>query len=548
MTVQSLSIEGAQARPRLNFQQHLADLKAAGLLVEIDRPINKDTELHPFARLQFVGNLPENDRRAFLFRNVVDSKGRRYDIPVAVGALAASPLIYAIGMGQTVDGIGPAWLRATANPIPPIHVENNAPCQELIFKGDDLKNAEQGIARLPVPISTPGFDAAPYLTATLCTTRDPDTRVQNMGTYRVHLKAPDRVVVRMWTHGSGGFTHWCKYRNRNKPMPCAIVLGAAPVLMFTGAQKLPIGVDEAAVAGGLAGVPVPLVKCVTQDIDVPANSEIVIEGFVDTSCAEPEGPFGESHGHISLEMYNMPMTITAITQKRTPVLPSIISQVTPSKSAVVKKVAYEPMFFSFLRESLGIKGLKKVIMHERLSNLRPVNFLQFEYGVANTEVWRALRGAASWRADCGKIVIAVSEDIDPSNADAVMWSLAYRSNPVDDVQVDRYRAIGHYPKAGEDRPNSTMMINATLRGTLPPVALPARQFMESAKAIWDELKMPSLSLQQPWHGYNLGDWSQTWDRYAERAIAGEWQDLGRETALQQKADVALETLISRREI
>jgi UbiD family decarboxylase len=329
-------------------------------------------------------------------------------------------------------------------------------------------------------------------------------------------------------------------------MPCAIALGAGPVVMFTGAQKLPIGADEAAVAGGLAGVPVPLVKCITQDIDVPADAEIIIEGQVDTSCAEPEGPFGESHGYISLEMYNMPMTITAITQKRSPVLPSIISQVTPSESGVVKKVAYEPLFFAFLRDSLGIKGLKKVVMHERLSNLRPVNFLQFAHGTPNTEVWRALQGAAAWRAECGKIVIAVSEDIDPSNADAVIWSLAYRSDPVEDVQVERYRAIGHYPKAGEDRPDSTMMINATLRGTLPPVALPARHFMESAKAIWDELKMPALSLQPPWHGYDLGDWSPTWDRYAQRAVAGEWQELGRETLVQQQADAVLESLINRR--
>ena len=74
-------------------------LEAKGLLVRVDRPINKDTELHPLVRCQFLGGIPEEERRAFLFTNVVDSHGRRYDIPVAVGALAASPKIYAIGMG-----------------------------------------------------------------------------------------------------------------------------------------------------------------------------------------------------------------------------------------------------------------------------------------------------------------------------------------------------------------------------------------------------------------------------------------------------------------
>src|SRR5438552_8321846 len=93
-------------RPRLDLQQHLADLEAAGLLVRIDRPINKDTELHPLVRWQFLGGVAEDKRRAFLLTNVTDAKGRRYDIPVVVGALAASPDIYASGMGQAVEDIG----------------------------------------------------------------------------------------------------------------------------------------------------------------------------------------------------------------------------------------------------------------------------------------------------------------------------------------------------------------------------------------------------------------------------------------------------------
>ena len=124
--------------PRLDFQDHLADLEAKGLLVRIDRAINKDTELHPLVRWQFLGGVPEDKRRAFLFTHVTDAKGRRYDIPVVVGALAASPEIYAIGMGQPVDAIGEAWMRAIADPIAPVAV--SAPrCQEVVLTGDDLK-------------------------------------------------------------------------------------------------------------------------------------------------------------------------------------------------------------------------------------------------------------------------------------------------------------------------------------------------------------------------------------------------------------------------
>ena len=132
---------GGTIRPTLDFQEHLAALDASGLLVRIDRPINKDTELHPLVRWQFVGGLAEDDRRAFLFTNVVDAKGKRYDIPVAVGALAASPRIYALGMGRDVEEIGPAWLHAIAHPIPPVRV-NAARCQEVVLQGDELRGPE----------------------------------------------------------------------------------------------------------------------------------------------------------------------------------------------------------------------------------------------------------------------------------------------------------------------------------------------------------------------------------------------------------------------
>src|SRR5215813_8700067 len=106
--------------PALDFQDHLAKLEAEGLLVRVERPIDKDSELHPLVRWQFQGGLAEEQRRAFLFTNVVDAAGTRYDIPVAVGALAASPRIYALGMGRPPEEIGEAWLQAVQHPIAPV--------------------------------------------------------------------------------------------------------------------------------------------------------------------------------------------------------------------------------------------------------------------------------------------------------------------------------------------------------------------------------------------------------------------------------------------
>ena len=115
-------------------------------------------------------------------------------------------------------------------------------------------------------------------------------------------------------------------------MPCAIVIGCAPVAMFTGPHEACRSISTR--WRSPAGSPARRsgsAKAVTVDLDVPADAEIVIEGLIDPDLLEPEGPFGESHGHVALEDFNMSMQVTAITHKRSPVFVSIISQVTPSE-------------------------------------------------------------------------------------------------------------------------------------------------------------------------------------------------------------------------
>jgi 4-hydroxy-3-polyprenylbenzoate decarboxylase len=394
-----------------------------------------------------------------------------------------------------------------------------------------------------VPISTPGFDAAPYLTATLCVTRDPESGVQNMGTYRAGLKADDRLGVRMASRlsGAGGYLHWEKYRKLGRQMPCAIVLGCAPAVLFTGPQKLQIDQDEMAVAGGLIRRAVEVVRCKTVDLMVPADAEIVIEGLIDTDLLEPEGPFGESHGHVALEDFNMSMHVTAITMKARPVFVSIVSQVTPSESSVLKKVAYEPMFLEHLKTTLGVRGVKRVVMHEPLTNLRKVIFVQFARGTPQAEVWRGMQGAATLQAQCGKLVIAVSEDIHPENADAIFWSLAYRSDFTHDVLVTPYRSSGHGPKSGRAPLESTLLIDATLKHDMPPLALPTEPYMTAARRIWEELQLPHLRPRAPWHGYQLGDWSPRWEEYAEAAVRGDWRVTGEQTFAHRRGGLKPET-------
>ena len=529
-----------------DFQDHLTHLESRGLLRRIDRPIDKDTELHPLVRWQFQGGLPESERSAFLFTRVTGAGGCAYDMPVAVGALAATPEIYAVGMGTKVEEIGARWLHAMKNPIPPVRVDS-PPCQQVVVQGGTLCAPGSGLDSLPVPISTPGYDAAPYLVATLVVTCDPDTGIRNMGTYRAALKAPGRLGVRMATRvgGAGGYLHWQKYRDRGEPMPCAIAVGAPPVVAYSGPQKLPVGQDEMAVAGGIAGAPIRVAKAVTVDLEVPADAEIVIEGLIDSDMLEPEGPFGESHGHVALEDFNMSMKVTAITRKRSPVLASIVSQVTPSESSVLKKVAYEPLFLAHLRDEMKVRGVVSVNMHEPLTNLRPVIFVRFVAGTARDEVWRGLEAASTLQAQCGKIVIAVSDDIDPTNADAIFWSLAYRMNPVNDVRIVPGRSPGHGPEGGAAEMESGIMVDATRKGPMTPLALPAREYMENARAIWEELELPALSPQSPWHGYAMGEWTDAWEAFARNAVAGRWGENGAATWLRRRSGIEPETPVSK---
>jgi 4-hydroxy-3-polyprenylbenzoate decarboxylase len=161
-----------------------------------------------------------------------------------------------------------------------------------------------------------------------------------------------------------------------------------------------------------------------------------------------------------------------------------------------------------------------------------------------TEIWRALYAASVLDSACGKFVVAVNDDIDPQNADAVFWALAYRSNPALDVQILPHRDRGHGPALergnGED---ASILIDATLKSDMPPIALPKREYMEAAKDLWERLDLPTLNPESPWHGYSLGDWSDEWDEMAQRAAEGNYFENGRRSAQLRPNDIAPNTSI-----
>lgn len=523
-----------------DLQEHIAKLEEQGLLLRISRPINKDTELHPLFRWQFLGGLPESERKAFLFENVVDSRGRHYNMSVVIGALGASPAIYEVVMRCPLNETSALWERALSHPIDPVII-SDGPSQEVVLTGSSLDVEGGGLLQFPIPISTPGFDNAPFTTCSHWFTKDPETGIRNQGNYRGHLKGQRRIGLYAGVH-QDIYKHWDKCREKGIPLQAALVVGAPPIISHCVVLKAPYGVDELSIASGLAGEPIKLVRCKTVDIEVPADAEIVFEGQIRTDCLEPEGPFGESHGYIHPRTLSPFMDVTAITMKRHPVYATFMSQMTPNESSASRKIGFEAIYLKHLQKELGLKSVIKVAMHEKLTNLRKLIIVQMQKP-AESDVWRALNGVANFQHGVGKFIIAVDGDIDPRNMDAVWWAICYRSKPQRDVLILPGRAKGHSPPFEEASNTSTakevfyssaddsaLLINAILKEPFPPISLPKREYMERAKQIWEELGLSPLRPENPWFGYSLGLWDEELDEEALLAAQGRYMETGEKLA------------------
>ncbi len=211
---------------------------------------------------------------------------------------------------------------------------------------------------------------------------------------------------------------------------------------------------------------------------------------------------------------------------------------------MIRRVAMEPLLLDHLRTALAIKSVKSVAMHEPLTSLYAVVGIQFARGTPESEIWRALDGASTLHRFVGKWIVAVDEDIDPHNADALFWAMSYRCQPQHDLLVVPHKHPGHGPRGPrDDGESASVLINATLKGDYAPVALPTREFMEEARAIWERLGLPPLRPESPWHGYDLGHWPAELARQARMAAASDYFSLGREMGNQRRSDVEMNTAI-----
>ncbi|MBI4490995.1 MAG: UbiD family decarboxylase [Deltaproteobacteria bacterium] len=506
-----------------DLREWLDFLDSRGHLRRISRPIDKDTEMHPVVRLQFRG-LQEADRKGWLFENVVDVTGRRYDIPVALAVMAPNRLVYALGMGvSSAEEISAKWAHAQIHPVPPRSV-SLGPCQELIYEGEALQNAG-GVGMLPVPISTPGFDSAPFLSSGHWVTKDPETGDLNFGTYRGQIKSPTRIGLFAFPYQDIS-NHWSKAQALGKPLEAAIVIGCTPNLSYCSTARLPV--PEYIVAGGIAGEPVEVVRCRTVDLLVPAHSEIVIEGIIPTDEIEPEGPFGEFTGYMAHREPDKFMNVTCITRRRDAIFQAFLSQFPPSESSVLRGVGQEGRFYKLLTADHGMKGILEVALPEAAGG-HGVCVVRIDKSAGGNPM-EALRALADLPRAAPKILIAVDEDIDPRDAESVNWAMSYRVQPhrdveIRDIQVSTALDFSLTPPESRGEittmKGSAILIDATRKWSYPPTSLPAREYMEKAQSLWRELGLPAVQLKKPWFGYNLGSWSQEDTDDAVRALRGE---------------------------
>ncbi len=510
-----------------DLREFIQALEDTDKLVRIQKEINKDTELHPLVRWQFRG-LEEEDRKAFLFENVTDSKNRKYQGSVLVGGLAGSADIYCLGVRCKSDEIIDRWLHAMDHPIEPELVESG-PVQEEIHTGSDLLS-HGGFNEFPIPISTPGFDNGPYITGGHWITKDPDTGQRNVGNYRGLIRGPGLSGLMIGTPQDLS-SHWEKCRQQGKPLEVAVAVGAVPAVSYAATQKVPPTMDELTLAGGLIGEPIQLVKCQTVDLEVPASSEIVFEGIIPTSYLEEEGPFGESMGVVDPRTLSPVFELTCVTHRKDPVWVSIISQVTPSESSKIKAMGMTTLIYRYLHQK-GFSSVLEVSLTEALVNLRPYVVVRMKKK-DHQEPWEVMQAILDYGDRVGKLVVTVDEDINPSDPVAVLWAITHRSQPHKDTKIVGNRPFGatpigmvtNYPGSRYDSEESSLLIDATRKSDFPPLSLPRKKYMERARVIWEELGLPELKPKEPWHGYDLGYWPEDLEKEAQRAVAGDYDQL-----------------------
>ena len=317
------------------LQEFIAAVEAAGELVRITHPVSIHLELCEIADrvMKQPGGGP-----ALLFEHPVLRDGTRSEYPVAIN-LFGSMTRMALSLGvKDLDEVGgritklldlkvPEGLMGKlsllprlleVSKFPPRMMSGGAPCQEVVWRGDEIN-----LDKLPIITCWPD-DGGPYVTLPMVISKDPVRGIRNVGMYRVQQMGPRHVAMHWQRHKSGA-EHWREMAAKGEKMPVCIAIGADPASVYSGSAPLPPTVDEFIFAGFLRSKPVKLVKALTCDLEVPAEAEFVLEGYIDPAEAlVTEGPFGDHTGFYSEADLYPRVHITAVTMRKHPVYATTI--------------------------------------------------------------------------------------------------------------------------------------------------------------------------------------------------------------------------------
>ena len=321
--------------PLDTLTEFIAAIDAAGELRRITEPVRVDLELCAIA--DRVMKQPGGGK-ALLFEHPVLPDGTRSAFPVAINLFGSmSRMALALGVRELdehaaritalMDLKVPEGLLGKLSLLPrllevakfPPRVKGGTPpCQELVWRGDEID-----LRRLPIITCWPE-DGGPYITLPMVISKDPKRGIRNVGMYRVQLLSKNTLAMH-WQRHKVGAAHWREMATKGERMPVVIAIGADPASVYSASAPLPPTVDEFLFAGFLRKAPVHLARAVTCDLEVPADAEFVIEGYIDP--AEPlvtEGPFGDHTGFYSeADLYPL-VHVTAVTMRRNPVYATTI--------------------------------------------------------------------------------------------------------------------------------------------------------------------------------------------------------------------------------
>jgi UbiD family decarboxylase len=318
--------------------------------------------------------------------------------------------------------------------LPPLEVTpDQVPIYENTVTG---KNIDLNL--LPIPRHWP-LDGGRYAgTADAVITRDPDSGYLNIGTYRMMLQAKSQVGLYL-SPGKDARLHITRAWQQGKSINVAAAWGIDPLFMLVGSQTFPKNVSEYEYAGGIKGQPIPVVRGKTTDLLIPANAEFVVEGVIRPNSVRAEGPFGEFPGYYGRPEAGCPLVdITAVHYRSQPILTNALMADYPS--------CEQSGFFSVIRsakiwddlDKLGIPGIHGVYSHPAAAGGFGMTVISLEQRYAGHAAQvLALAAQVPGGAYYTKWIIAVDEDIDPTDMNQVIWAMASRCNPIDDIDILR---------------------------------------------------------------------------------------------------------------